>query len=235
MKLIAIGDCHGRNNWEKIVADNPDAEKIVFIGDYFDSFDVNFEEQMDNFLKIIAFKDANPDKVVLLIGNHEFHYIANEQYSGYQDRFDASIRAVIERAIDMDYLQMAYQNEDYLFTHAGVTLTWYMNNYDVRDSSEFLADEINDIFRKHPEAFKFTPSTGLDNTGDSITQSPIWVRPRALLSDCFEGFKQVVGHTHQRGVKMVDNVIFIDTFDTCDEYLIIKDGVEEIGNGKEKI
>ena len=33
MKIVALGDTHGRYNWKDIVAKESDADKIVFIGD----------------------------------------------------------------------------------------------------------------------------------------------------------------------------------------------------------
>ena len=39
MKTIAIGDIHGLSIWKDIInKENPD--KVIFIGDYFDSFDI---------------------------------------------------------------------------------------------------------------------------------------------------------------------------------------------------
>ena len=45
MKIIALGDIHGQKKWEKIVEKNSDADEIIFLGDYFDSFSVPFSEQ----------------------------------------------------------------------------------------------------------------------------------------------------------------------------------------------
>ena len=36
-KIVVIGDIHGRAIWRKIVDDNPDADRFIFLGDYFDS------------------------------------------------------------------------------------------------------------------------------------------------------------------------------------------------------
>ena len=39
MKTIVIGDTHGRSNWKLAIhQDKPD--RVIFIGDYFDSFDI---------------------------------------------------------------------------------------------------------------------------------------------------------------------------------------------------
>ena len=39
MKTIVIGDIHGRDVWKEIVFQEQ-ADRVIFIGDYFDSFDI---------------------------------------------------------------------------------------------------------------------------------------------------------------------------------------------------
>jgi predicted MPP superfamily phosphohydrolase len=74
MNICAIGDIHGNPLWEKIVEKESDnSDLIVFLGDYFDSFSYSTVEQIHNFLKIIEFKKKNNDKVILLIGNHDWN------------------------------------------------------------------------------------------------------------------------------------------------------------------
>ncbi|MFM7767039.1 MAG: hypothetical protein ACKO9S_04160 [Bacteroidota bacterium] len=36
-KIVAIGDIPGRDVWKKIVKSHQDADRIIFIGDYFDA------------------------------------------------------------------------------------------------------------------------------------------------------------------------------------------------------
>ena len=51
MKLIAIGDIHGRDIWKQIVeTEQPDT--VVFVGDYFDSFNIPGIDQIHNFKNI---------------------------------------------------------------------------------------------------------------------------------------------------------------------------------------
>jgi len=52
MKTIVLGDTHGRGIWQLIVQrENPD--KVIFIGDYWDSFDIPFLDQMYKFKQIV--------------------------------------------------------------------------------------------------------------------------------------------------------------------------------------
>lgn len=233
MKLIAIGDTHGHDEWKAIVEKEKDADKIIFIGDYFDSFDIPAKKQFQNFNELLQLKIDNPEQVVLLLGNHDFHYLTvsgNERYSGFQMEHAIDIQDVLDEAVAQGFMQMAFQHVMFLFTHAGVTREWARNNIpDARTGN--LAEMINWTFKNHPDGFKFTPSNPLDNTGESITQPPTWVRPPALLRDPVNYVTQIVGHTRvkhitKKGYK--DSVILIDTMDHSQEYLAIVDGEVEV-------
>lgn len=226
--ILGIGDIHGKNTWESIIK-KEDVSRVIFLGDYFDSFNIPFQEQWDNFQNILTYKRDNPKKVVLLFGNHDYHYLidTHEHYSGYQPEHKNQIAAMFELELQNNMFDMCYVYNDFLVSHAGVTKTWYDSN--VKNKTKNIRDDINNLFKTNPEAFKFTPSNPFDNTGDSITQSPIWVRPRALLSDKVDGFIQIVGHTHQEHIKINEEVIFVDSLEYGNEYLIINKNVPEIG------
>jgi len=226
MKTIAIGDTHGRDDWEKIVKKNA-ADKIVFMGDYFDSKDnkVSAAFQIYNFKNILQYKRENMDKVVLLFGNHDFHYISgdpNERYSGYQHLHSIEISQVIKEAINEGLLQMCYINDIYLFSHAGVTNTWLNQYWDGIDPIDVT---INDLFKYKPKSFVFQMGRNWSETGDDVCQSPIWVRPRSLFADGIDGYKFVVGHTTANKISHVGEIILIDTLGTSGEFLVIEDGV----------
>jgi UDP-2,3-diacylglucosamine pyrophosphatase LpxH len=81
MKAV-FGDIHGRALWKEILA--KDYEAVYLLGDYWDSFDIPYKEQHQNFLDIIdaAKKDT---RLHLCLGNHDLHYLCEgEEYSGYQ-------------------------------------------------------------------------------------------------------------------------------------------------------
>lgn len=231
MRIVALGDTHGRDHWKQIVKDNPDADKFVFIGDYFDSWGLTFETQMQNFKDIIDFKKANLDRVVLLIGNHDFHYmpVAQESYSGYQVEHALEIGAILEWAMYYGLMQMAFESDDFLYTHAGVTKTWVSKW--VNGDWPTISDFINNLWLVSPEAFRFC---GFDNTGDNVTQSPIWVRPKSLLVDHIDGYDQVVGHTTFHSINPLGDggvaIYPIDCLATrmSSEYLEINDGLVKI-------
>ncbi len=78
MKTIFIGDIHGRDVWKTII-DNETPNRVVFMGDYFDSFDISPAEQQYNFKEIIEFKEKGECEVIMLVGNHDFHYFLLNQ------------------------------------------------------------------------------------------------------------------------------------------------------------
>ena len=78
-KIIVVPDVHGRTHWKKAASKLTfgEVDEIVFVGDYFDSFNINGEDQINNFLDIIEFQKNNLDRVTLLTGNHDLQYITD--------------------------------------------------------------------------------------------------------------------------------------------------------------
>ena len=246
MKTIVLGDTHGRSNWKLAIAqDQPD--RIIFIGDYFDSFDFSGVEQIDNFKQIIQYKENNPQvEVVMLIGNHDHHYFPEIGYtgtSGFQSTMAPSIMQVIDE--NRHHLQMAYGFDNFLFTHAGVSPVFMDQVFgpDFNWSIENVVVDLNELFRYKPKAFDFN---GLESSGDNTTQTPIWIRPRSLMSankNHPKGLKkdyiQVVGHTQMRRLDLTGSdkftggrYYFIDTMDTTGEYLIWQDNKLSVNSVK---
>ena len=151
-KYIAVGDIHGRDNWkfkmfgssyeyeswareaingaaEVFAVDYPfnEYDKIIFIGDYVDSFTVGNAQMKKNLEDLILFKKTFPDKVVLLLGNHDVQYIVSNQIcSGYRPEMRPDFYDLFNKNIDL--FEMAYElktkHVPILFTHAGVTEEW---------------------------------------------------------------------------------------------------------------
>jgi hypothetical protein len=223
MKTIAIGDIHGRPYWKQIIEQEQDADRFIFVGDYFDSFTVPGIEQINNFLDIIEFKKSTDKEVILLIGNHDYHYlpgIEDSGTSGYQTLMAPSIKIVL--GDNKEHLQLVYQMGEFLFSHAGISSEWLDDNivmWDVPNLSMYL----NDLFHYKPasiayRSFKYY-NQGDPNEravlsrgyGDETYQGPIWIRPKSLMEankdvkrkkitnkeTLRKQIIQVVGHTPQ--------------------------------------
>ena len=236
MKTIVLGDTHGRSIWKDIVAQEQ-ADRVIFIGDYFDSFDIDPVVQQHNFKEIIEFKEKGECEIILLIGNHDFHYLPmNETYSGYKHGAMPVNRQLLEE--NKHHLQMCYQLDNILFTHAGIGSDWltYQNKYEPGVDPGTIADFVNAIWKYQPNRFMFC---GIDPYGNSKTQTPIWIRPQALMAgnrDTFlkTDYIQVVGHTHVRKIDIEGKATggryyFIDTFDDSSQFLIYEGGEFKVG------
>ena len=235
-KTIVLGDTHGRSNWKLAVhQDKPD--RVIFIGDYFDSFEISGVEQIANFKEIIQYKETNPQvEVILLIGNHDHHYFPEVGYtgtSGYQSGIAPSITQVVDE--NRHHLQMAYGFGEYLFTHAGVSPVFMDQVFGENDwSIENVVVDLNEMFKYKPKAFDFN---GFESSGDNTTQTPIWIRPRSLMAankkhkkSLKKDYIQIVGHTTMRKIDLKGNDLFtggryhfIDTMETSGNYLVIQD------------
>lgn len=247
MKTVVLGDIHGWDTWKRIVEqENPD--RVIFIGDYFDSFQIDAYAQINNFLNICSFKRNSGKEVILLIGNHDVHYFPEIGYngtSGYQEMSKNMIQHAISG--NRDLLQMAYlmdrKVDPILFTHAGVSEEWLDINYkDWRDMQgvEYgltIESVVNDLWKHKPNSFMFN---GTNPYGNNTYQTPIWIRPESLMKANRDFLKnhiiQVVGHT---GMKQIDiegkstggRYYFIDTL-AVGQFLIIEN--DEIRLGKVK-
>jgi predicted MPP superfamily phosphohydrolase len=236
MRTIVLGDTHGRSVWKLIVnMEKPD--RVIFIGDYFDSYDLTAVEQMHNFNEIIEYKESSKAEVVLLIGNHDHHYypeIGNTGTSGYQYGAAAAIGKVVDD--NRQHLQMAYSFDNFLFTHAGVSPVFMDDTFGADGwDKDNIVELLNEKMKYQPKAFEFS---GFESSGDNTTQTPIWIRPRSLMSankkherGLKNDYIQIVGHTQMKELDLVGSdkftggkYYFIDTLDTSGQYLIIEDG-----------
>jgi len=221
MKILAIGDTHGKNFWEGLKNLIEEYDKFIFLGDYFDSFDIEPIIQLDNFNKIIEFKKLYSDKVELLIGNHDYHYFPSirEEYSGYQPTMRFDYQNALTEAYNKGLLNVCYKHDIYLFSHAGLTKSWCTNNnIDINN----IVDSVNDLFKYSPLKLGFTIGGNLSYYGDDITQGPFWVRPNSLYRDALDFYIHVVGHTAFKTIQEYSsNIIVTDCLDTINQYLHI--------------
>ena len=231
-KILVLGDIHGRTCWVDIIKkENPD--KVIFLGDYISTHEnISEEQQCSNLKDILTYKEANPDKVVLLRGNHDDQHLGYSwaECSGYFDKVGKYMESIKDRFL-VD-TQWVYVEGNIIFSHAGISKTWF---------NTFAFKDIRRLNNCEPsERFAFTPSSYSDLYGDSTTQPCVWIRPVALISDALDGYTQVVGHTplkniiNTRSIKYEWPVIWL-----CDclprEYLVIKDNEFIVNKNEESI
>lgn len=218
-KTIVIGDIHGSQCWEEIVAKHPDAQ-YVFLGDYCDPYldSLTPEKTIKNLQDIILFKQHHSDDVVLLLGNHDIHYI-------YPDVPICS-RLMVNNYIELNTLFKenielfckAFQMRRLLFTHAGVSEEWF--NHARLPKYSDIATLLNN-HEEHKEVF----DCGAGRGGHSPYSGIFWADSSEMRNP-LQGFVQIVGHTRMEQIEILQKsddtaVIFNDSL-WNEHYVIIE-------------
>jgi len=207
-KICVIPDVHGNNKWKDFV--DPQNDLHVFLGDYVDHWTRTDEEILNNFADIIEF--ANNYPTVLLLGNHEMSYIKkNEVCSGYRPSMKWSINELYEK--NEKLFKVAYQQDNYLFTHAGVSNDWW--KYFLKHRREELyfpqmniADQLNRAWEFGD--YQLLLTVGRRRGGFDIG-GPLWADERDTNWSPISDIHQVVGHTPQNQIVTVKEFIGIDS------------------------
>jgi hypothetical protein len=243
MRTLSIGDVHGKNDWTYFTHGSPqdfdrwaiaiyngapgvneiwqkefdnyiNYDKIIFVGDYVDSFTVGNAEMKKNLEDIILFKRACPEKVVLLLGNHDIQYIVkNEICSGYRPEMLHDFYKLYTDNIEL--FSFAYEEYDkdgktWLWTHAGVSSGWYKElrkelfspNHRFAEiikerDPQTIAEEINLAWELRMHVLY---NVDVSSGGYELWAGPIWVRPHVLNDYPLDGVSQIVGHTPQAAI-----------------------------------
>lgn len=191
-KILILGDIHGRTCWKDIIS-KEQPTKIIFLGDYVSSHGrVTAGTQISNLIEILDYKEANPDNVILLRGNHDLQHLG--YYWAECSGFNHDVYKWMSDTKNKDRFekntQWIYIEGDYLFSHAGVSEEW-LKYYNIK------FEDINSL--QPSVVFSFTPRKFSDYTGISDTQPCTWIRPIALTSCAYGNYHQVVGHTRIHG------------------------------------
>lgn len=198
VKTLIIPDVHGRTLWKDFIRKYDDVDRIIFLGDYFDShLPISPMDQLNNFYHICNFKRTSDKEVILLTGNHDLHYWPgiDERYSGYQPQMRASFEFALKE--NQDILQVAFCDEnDYVYSHAGISKTWLSD----MDITHNVVENINELFKYKPYLFCLYYHDR-SYCGENIHNSPLWIRPNSLYRDRIPNF-QIVGHTKQRNINI---------------------------------
>lgn len=219
-KLIVIGDIHGRDSWKRLI----DKSALnVFVGDYFDPYDyIPYNALKSNFLEIMEFKNQYPDKVVLLYGNHDFHYFyEGEEASRYDYEHEDDIQRLFTK-FKYNFYGVAYSPcKKCLISHAGLTKEW-VNEYlpDIKEDTPVKDIEfaVNELWEINKYAFSFEHNCTADDCfGFSPQHGPLWVRDKTLYEHAFNkdlDWAQIVGHTWRDNIEVVGmvkrNLVFVD-------------------------
>jgi len=232
--IIAFGDIHGSKLWKKVVSANPDC-LYVFLGDYLDDYEnIAPKTLIDNLLEIIEFKKLRPNDVVLLFGNHDLHYITKK--IDISTRYNRTYASTYQKNFteNLNLFQFAYQIDNYLFTHAGISQRWFENDFK-GNADKNIAEQLSNAADEQTEAlFRVGYARG-GNRGDI---GGIFWADSSELEDPLQNFTQIVGHNRVPEIQKIETEGGIIWF--CDalwqnQYLKISNDLQKFEICKIKI
>lgn len=197
MRIIAIGDLHGRSCWKEI--DPALYDRIVFLGDYVDSLVIPAETILKNLEELIEFKVNHFEKVTLLLGNHDVQY---SEYpftytcSGFNGKYQARYTKLFRD--NSALFKVAESIGDYLFTHAGVSVGFMAHNLkkwseEIWTLEYDIAELLNNI---HESDYKeILHTVGKSRGGSDPFGGITWADMSETHNDYLFGYNQVVGHS----------------------------------------
>jgi hypothetical protein len=176
----------------------------------------NNKVTIENLKSIIAYKQQNPDKVVLLLGNHDLHYFSEYYYElAGGNRYSPHAAISLQRLFQDNHhlFQLAWETElcdrHILFSHAGITLSWLKRNINLIRIPD--ARHLNRLI-KTDEGLEALAQVGEMRGGDYPSGSLVWaVVEEMLMSAPIPKTYQIVGHSMQ-----FDGPIITDKFACLD-------------------
>ncbi|GIL21900.1 MAG: serine/threonine protein phosphatase [Bacteroidota bacterium] len=217
MKIIAVGDVHGRDHWKKIEPDYYD--RIVFVGDYVDNLSIDNDTILKNLKAIIALKNKFPEKVILLLGNHDIQYSeypTDYRCSGFSEEMQPAYTKLFTE--NKSLFQVAAQFGDYLFTHAGLSLNFVQHSLmpwseSILEKKLNVADLLNYIHDSDQQYLLHT--VGKARGGSDPFGGITWADVSETCTSLLPGYHEVVGHTPVKRIRKIGNgvssITYIDT------------------------
>ena len=225
MKTVSIGDTHGKAAANVVAGIINEHDKFIFLGDYVDSPSIGNLQMGKNLSEIIKLKKTYPEKIVLLWGNHDIHYLLGDDYfcSGYRPEMKQELHEIFYSNYDL--FQLSFQAGSYLWTHAGISAWWFEFRFSPFAEKQLkkasVAELLNIAFDKR---YKPIFDAGYLRGGDAETGGPLWCDIEELENDPWTQLNQIAGHNRVDKIQRITShdkeIVFIDVLhnaDTVDE------------------
>ncbi len=206
MRIIIIPDIHNRIFEAEEIIEHANPDKVIFLGDYFDS---GYDTMETTHQTATWLKDSleNPDRLHLL-GNHDLSYLNTDfRCSGFSE---AKLYTIRHAKVDLSKLQMYAWCGSYLCTHAGLSKTFLNHWSDLQDNETnqvTITGFLDNMIDKNPNALYNCSNLrgGLDESSGIV-----WSDFEEFVD--IPSIKQIFGHTHSINVRKTENSYCIDGF-----------------------
>ena len=258
-KILCIPDIHGRKFWRKAIDENiGKVNKVIFLGDYLDPYVNEFEEHPDSMEaedefdvysltemleNIFSLKKNEPDKYILLTGNHTDSYIwskfAAASRTDYR-HWELYHKLFLE---NLNLFNFVWIENNTIFSHAGISEGWANKVWEKLEFPEnelVSIKEVAEVFRDTPlEKFnkiyiKLISNISYYRGGDFQYGSCEWADLREhidmiasatrIIPKGEDGIYQVFGHTQLKVPLITDKWACLD----CRKAFIINTNTHEI-------
>lgn len=145
-KILIIPDVHGRKFWREAIESNEsNVDRVIFLGDYLDPYPYEIRDSpdsmecksfddCDSLIKmlndIVSLKKSNPEKYILLTGNHTDSYIWKDfssatrtDHINWKDYHNFYLE-------NLNLFNFVWIENDVIFSHAGISEGWANNFLD---------------------------------------------------------------------------------------------------------
>jgi hypothetical protein len=131
---------HGRKFWRKAISNNAEqVDKVIFLGDYIDPYEDEIEENPDlmdctdfydsaglleTLNDIIGLKKNEPNKYILLTGNHTDSYIWSKFRAASRTDYKNWEKYHKFFSQNLNLFNLVWVEKNVIFSHAGLTKGW---------------------------------------------------------------------------------------------------------------
>lgn len=238
INTLIIPDVHGRDFWRepvlKTLADT-DAH-IVFLGDYHDPYpheftaDLNYDyskeaarrydeilqRSVDSFKEIVELKRQYPDRITLLLGNHDLGYVDSNICTCRSDR--KRYKEIQKLILDNRGLfQLAYDTTvngtHFVFSHAGISKKYAEACFGDEANEDTVVELFNDAWNTDNYGVMGSLSWYDSYRGYTVYEygSCVWADIHEWFEDEIEGYGcMVIGHTQLKHLLVTDKVVATD-------------------------
>ena len=214
-RLFIIPDVHGRSFWRDAVKRHPEGN-FIFLGDYLDPYpseEIEDKEAVQGLRDIIQFKKDHPNKVILLWGNHDLHYLYPDELLGWRYDADNAERNAHLFWDNQELFQIAHETEAggkrFLFSHAGVSRLWLNYRFPNLKDEDVTAELLNDMVG-YPDFMAALGDVSFHRGGGKPFGSMIWadINDQIVETNHLPGVIQVFGHTQLSMPINYEDVLF---------------------------